>query len=268
VVAHAPPAALSGAPLARALVVGSLVALFARTFVAAAAVVPTGSMAPALAAGDRVLVDRLVYAAGLPAPLAAWLPVRPPRVGDVVWLRSPLGADGQARFRRGRLIHRLLQTLPDLPPAERRAAARRYLSQPAFGLDPALVTEIEAETLRVIEDAAFAPLFGPGSQAEVPIAGHVPALGMDAVIAGQVDRLCVTQTNVLVIDYKTNRPPPRRPEEVPALYLRQMAAYRAALEALYPDRPVRCALLWTDGPSLMPLPEAMLDAVLAGRGAA
>jgi signal peptidase I len=94
VVAHAPPAALSAAPLARALVVGSLVALFARTFVAAAAVVPTASMAPALAAGDRVLVDRLVYAADLPPPLAAVLPVRPPRVGDVVWLRSPLGADG------------------------------------------------------------------------------------------------------------------------------------------------------------------------------
>ncbi|MCM2269463.1 MAG: signal peptidase I [Thermoanaerobaculia bacterium] len=98
-VAHAAPAALSrsrgvAAPLARALLVGALVALFARAFVAAAAVVPTGSMTPALAAGDRVLVDRLVYAADLPAALAALLPARPPRVGDVVWLRSPHAADG------------------------------------------------------------------------------------------------------------------------------------------------------------------------------
>lgn len=84
-----------GGQLPRALLVGALMAVFVRAFVAAAAVVPTASMAPAIEAGDRVLVDRLLYASGLPPALARLLPVREPRVGDVVWLRSsaaPAGA--------------------------------------------------------------------------------------------------------------------------------------------------------------------------------
>lgn len=88
--AHAPPAALSGrgAALARAALAAAALALYARTFVLAPAIVPSGSMAPALLAGDRILVNRLVYAAA-PAALAPLLPVREPRRGDVLWLRSP-----------------------------------------------------------------------------------------------------------------------------------------------------------------------------------
>ena len=90
-VAHPPLAALSGrgAALARAALVATAVALFVRTFVLAPALVPSASMAPALLAGDRVLVNRMLYAGPLPAALAPLLPAREPRRGDVVWLRSP-----------------------------------------------------------------------------------------------------------------------------------------------------------------------------------
>jgi ATP-dependent helicase/nuclease subunit A len=37
-----------------------------------------------------------------------------------------------------------------------------------------------------------------------------------------------------------------------------MAAYAALLRQIYPDRRVRCALLWTEGPRLMPLDEEVL----------
>ena len=63
-----------------------------------------------------------------------------------------------------------------------------------------------------------------------------------------------------VVDFKTNRPPPADVESVPPIYLRQMAAYRSTLALIYPDRPVRCLLLWTDGPTLMELPDRLLDA--------
>jgi signal peptidase I len=73
----------------RASLVAALVALYARAFVVAAATVSSGSMAPALLAGDRVLVARMLFARELPAALAPLLPVREVRAGDVVWLRSP-----------------------------------------------------------------------------------------------------------------------------------------------------------------------------------
>ena len=49
--------------------------------------------------------------------------------------------------------------------------------------------------------------------------------------------------------------------DIPQAYVRQMATYRALLRQIYPDKSVDCALLWTDGPNLMPVPAEMLDAV-------
>ncbi|MBT6982855.1 MAG: double-strand break repair helicase AddA [Rhodospirillaceae bacterium] len=167
---------------------------------------------------------------------------------------SPLANGGQARFQRGNHIHRLLQSLPDLPEVERAAAAARYLALPAHVLEPGRQAEILAETMAVLQDPDFAAIFGPGSRAEVPLT----ALLSGRVVSGQVDRLLLTDSQILVIDYKTNRPPPRRPEDVEVAYLRQLASYRAALTAIYPEKSVRCALLWTDGPNLMAIDEAIL----------
>ena len=60
------------------------------------------------------------------------------------------------------------------------------------------------------------------------------------MLSGQIDRLAVTEDAVLIVDYKTNRPPPETEDAVAPVYLRQMAAYRAALRGVYPDREVRC----------------------------
>jgi ATP-dependent helicase/nuclease subunit A len=130
----------------------------------------------------------------------------------------------------------------------------RFLVQPSLALSKAEQEEIAAEVSSVLEAPAIAHAFGPGSRAEVPLAGVVGG----QVIAGQVDRLVTGPHEVLVIDYKTNRTPPATPDQVPAAYLRQMAAYGALLRQIYPGRRVRCALLWTQGPRLMPLEEAAL----------
>jgi ATP-dependent helicase/nuclease subunit A len=178
-------------------------------------------------------------------------------------LRSPLAAPGVDPYRRGRLVHALLEALPDLAEAERAAACRRYLARPAHGLDEEAREAIARETLAVLDDPRFAPLFAPGSRPEVPIVGRVSG----RVVSGQVDRLVVTDEAVLVVDYKSNRPPPVDASQVPPAYLRQMAAYAAVLAQVYPGRAMRCALLWTDGPHLMPLSEAALAAHAPGQHA-
>jgi ATP-dependent helicase/nuclease subunit A len=77
-------------------------------------------------------------------------------------------------------------------------------------------------------------------------------------VFGQIDCLAVSEAEVLIVDYKTDREPPGAPDQAPVAYLRQMAAYRALLRRIYPGRAVRCALLWTAGPQLMMLDEGML----------
>ncbi|HEX9789532.1 MAG TPA: double-strand break repair helicase AddA [Kiloniellales bacterium] len=196
-----------------------------------------------------------------PAPPRPLAPSRPSAAEPAVL--SPLGGDAGARFRRGRLIHRLLQSLPEIPVAARATAAARLLASPLYGLSAADQAEMAEASLAVLAAPDFAPLFGPGSSAEVPIAGLVgeaPEAPGATVVAGQVDRLVVTPEAVLILDFKTNQPAPAHESEVPVVYLRQMATYRAVLARIYPDRRVTCALLWTDGPRLMHLSDAALDA--------
>jgi ATP-dependent helicase/nuclease subunit A len=191
-----------------------------------------------------------------PAPPRPLAPSR--RSEPELAVRSPFGPDEGQRFRRGRLIHRLLQSLPDLPPADREAAGRRFLAAAIHGLAPDAQAEILQEVLAVLEAPALAGLFGPDSRAEVPLTGLLARDGGEEVVSGQIDRLLVEQERVIIVDYKSNRPAPRYETEVPPLYLRQMAAYRAILMQIYPDRRLNSYLLWTDGPRLMQLSDANL----------
>ena len=181
---------------------------------------PEGVARPASAAKAPGAMPAWIHRLPPPEPIPS-RPLAPSRPSaDEPAVQSPLAGDDGARFRRGLIIHRLLQTLPDLEPAAREAAARRYLAQGGLGLDAAARDALAHEALRLLDAPGFARLFGPGSRAEVPIIGR---LG-ETVVAGQVDRLIIDAAGILVADYKTNRPPPKRVEDVSPLYLRQMAA--------------------------------------------
>ncbi|MBT7634098.1 MAG: double-strand break repair helicase AddA [Rhodospirillaceae bacterium] len=197
--------------------------------------------------------------AGQPAPMEPVppRPLAPSRPdGPEPSVASPLGEDGQARFQRGNHIHRLLQTLPDLAENQREEAAARYLALPAHVLDQAQQAEILAETMAVLRHPDFAAIFSPDARAEVPLT----ALLSGRVVSGQVDRLLVTDSEILLIDYKTNRPPPKSVADVDITYLRQLAGYHAILQEIYPEKSIYCALLWTMDANLMAIDGAILRA--------
>jgi ATP-dependent helicase/nuclease subunit A len=176
----------------------------------------------------------------------------------------PFTAAGNAKaLLRGSLMHRLLQSLPDIPAGKRLKAAEDYLARAGNELDQEQRTKITEQVMLVLEDARFYELFAPGSRAEVPIVGRLILGGEEVRVSGQIDRLAVTQSAVLIGDFKTNRPAPRRIEDVPQSYLRQLALYRAVLAKLYPQRVLRATLIWTEVPDLMELSEEVLDAALA-----
>jgi ATP-dependent helicase/nuclease subunit A len=173
--------------------------------------------------------------------------------------------DGDARaLTRGRMVHRLMQSLPDVPADRRDAAARRYLEQAAADFTPDERDLLRRQVLAVLNDPRFAPLAAAGSRTEAPIIGRIPRKGgTPLLVSGQIDRLAVTDEVVLIADYKTDRPAPRTVAEAPESYLRQLALYRAVLIALYPDRSVRAALVWTEVPDFMEIPDALLTAAFA-----
>ena len=187
-----------------------------------------------------------------------------PETRRVRQVASPLGRNGHAeerRFARGILVHRLLQHLPELPETERAAAAVAWLKRPPHALSDKEAGALAAEVLAVMEDPRFASLFGPGSRAEAPFAARIATEdGGSMLVSGQIDRLVVTEEEIVVADYKTARPAPKRVRDVPAEYIGQLAVYTRAMESLWPDRPVRAVLVWTATPSLMEIPREMLKA--------
>jgi len=219
-----------------------------------------------LALGRTCVAARAAATAMAAVPAPAWALRPAPREGVLVDAVAPSHvahgavlsprADSAQRFRRGVLIHGLLQRLPDVPADRRAAAAAAWLAARRVPEEDAAA--YAAEALRVLDDPRFAAVFGPGSRAEVPL---VATLGEGVLVRGAIDRLLVRETEVLALDFKTDRPPPKRAEETPARILAQLAAYRAALRLVFPGRTVETAVLWTDGPVLMPVPAALLDAV-------
>jgi ATP-dependent helicase/nuclease subunit A len=161
----------------------------------------------------------------------------------------------RAASERGRWLHTLFERLPDVPSDQRRERADRWLEQQ--GAADALVRHgVIAQALRVIEESDFAPLFAPGALAEAPVAAVVG----EVVVAGTVDRLCVSPDHVQVIDFKTGRIAPLTVDDVPVAHIRQMAAYTAALQVIFPGRRVEAGLLYTSAPRLIALPDDLLAA--------
>ena len=167
-------------------------------------------------------------------------------------------------LRRGTLVHRLLQSLPEVATDRRRDAALNFLSRNAPDWTYSEHETLATKVLELIGDVRFAAVFGNGSRAEVPIVGRLERPGGATVlVSGQIDRLVVTDTQVLIVDFKTNQSPPASAAEAPAAYIRQLALYRAVLALLYPLRPIRAALLWTETTELMEILPSALDAGLA-----
>ena len=188
----------------------------------------------------------LKHAPDEPSPPRPLMPSRPSQKEQSVL--SPLDNKND-RFRRGNLTHKLLQILPEIEINRRELAAQKYLKAYAADMSEITRASIITETLTILNDPDFSDLFGPQSMSEVPVTGLIGT----EIISGQIDRIVITNTTVKIVDYKTNRPPPTDPKDVPEIYYNQLKAYNDALQKIYPDKIIQCALLWTDGPYLMPL---------------
>ncbi|HLH50677.1 MAG TPA: double-strand break repair helicase AddA [Roseiarcus sp.] len=181
--------------------------------------------------------------------------------------RAPFAAaEGAAanRLEAGRLSHALLQYLPDVAPARRGEAGRRYLASRSVGLGEEEREAILGRVLALLGDASLAALFGPASRAEVTIAAEFPRKDAPpAPFVGRIDRLAILPDHVAIADFKSGAPRPGAAP--PADYIAQLALYRAALLPLYPERPVRAFLVWLDSAELIEIDPEALDAAFAAR---
>lgn len=163
---------------------------------------------------------------------------------------------------RGTVLHRLMQSLPNIAPDKRAEKARHYLTRTLAGWSDAKCEALCREALSVFEDPNLAPLMAANGQAEVPIMGTLHLGGEDRAISGQIDRLAVESNRVTLIDFKTDRQIPNSQDKIAEAYLTQLALYRALLQKIYPNHHIHTALIYTFGPELMVIDDARLDDAL------
>ena len=154
---------------------------------------------------------------------------------------------------RGTALHLLLEHLPLAAQADWPQIAAMLLP------DPALCRDVSAEASGVLTAPALAPLFGPGTLAEVAITADLAG----GRLYGAIDRLLITDSTVLAVDYKSNHTIPDNAAQIPEGLLRQLGAYAHALRQIYPTRQIETAILWTRRAQLMPVDPDIVSAALS-----
>ena len=195
-------------------------------------------------------------------PVAAPEVINPSRLDGDKALPGEAGLDQESAKARGTAIHRLLETLPTVPPASWNDVATRLLQQCLH--DDRSFGEAERDGYDPgggggVERTRPGGVFAEDALAEVGFSVTVAGQPDGVPLQGVMDRVLVRPDKVLVVDFKTNATVPATPEDCPEGILRQMGAYHHALTILYPDRPAEAAILWTRTATMMPLPSPLLQ---------
>lgn len=219
----------------------------------------TWTLGAPLRASAAVETEHEAARASLPEWLLRAAPDESPPAPPIQPSRALAAADQweprEGARARGRVTHALLQSLPGVAPARRLEAALAFARARGFG------ATLAREALSLIERPELAQLFGPDSRAEVALSGAIfGAGGREIAVSGQVDRLAVGDAEVWLADFKTGRA--RAAADTPIAYVVQLALYRALLAQIYPDRPVRAAIVWTREARAVELPAAQMDAAV------
>jgi ATP-dependent helicase/nuclease subunit A len=221
--------------------------------------------APAGAAEARAApVLDPVFARPAPSTPARAKTLSPSDLGGSKALPGEDGLDEEAAKRRGRQVHRLLEFLPQVPRADWPDTAARLLANGADAATGAELALLLAEAEKVLTRPGLAPLFAADALTEVSITADFGAVRMH----GTIDRLIVAPDHVLAVDFKTNAMVPDVVRDCPDGILRQMGAYAHALGALYPDRRIETAILWTRSAALMRLQHDTVTRALLSAGIA
>ena len=178
-------------------------------------------------------------------PERAALTLSPSQLGGAHALAGE-GDDEQSAMKRGSQIHLLLEVLPDIAAADRADTAERLLNTDDW-------QDVFSEVQGVLEAPELAEIFAKDVLVEVPVTAALAELDQ-ARMLGRIDRLVISDTEVLAVDFKSNRQIPATAADTPEAILRQMGAYQAALAQIYPDRLVKTAIIWTHRAKLMELP--------------
>ena len=170
----------------------------------------------------------------------------PSQLTDAPTISAYVEVNGTAVRTRGVHIHRLLE-LVNASSTQSEIVRLAALIAPEWSEQECIT--IADEILALIHQETW--IWQYPSQAEANIAGTVIIGDEKLPISGQIDRIVHLPDQIVVMDYKTGRHIPQTAQDISEIYRLQMKAYLHLLQNIWPDKPIRCAILWTAAPSIM-----------------
>lgn len=174
----------------------------------------------------------------------------------------------QRSRRRGELLHEGLRRLSALPPSDREGASADVVDTVARRLKAKIGWKQRDEILkalgRVMASKKCRFVFDSDGRNEVALSGYVrlPDEADERRVLGRIDRLCFLEGGeVLAVEYRSDRRPPVKVDDLRIEYLGQVGIYYKLLRGLWPDRKIRCGVLWIATANFMEVPESMLQGV-------
>ena len=172
-------------------------------------------------------------------------PLRPSKPDSEPASISPLAINSdRILYKRGEIIHKLLQFLPNINKDRQLQTIKDFLAQKATEFNEIEVEKICCEIAFLLNNKEFGKVFGANSKAEVPIMGEIDG----KIISGQIDRLIIDDNQVIIVDYKTNK---NVPDKVPSVYVSQLRAYKKLIQKIYPQKEIKTYILWTNTANMM-----------------
>ena len=153
----------------------------------------------------------------------------------------------------GTRLHLLLEHLPTVGRHQRAEAGKAILRHDDPAIDDAACQDIVNAAMELLETPELRFLLSSEAIRETEFVAVSPTLN-DRQLRGKIDLLLVDNNRVLAIDFKSNIDIPDRAQNIPDYILRQMGAYQEALRAIYPNRKIETAILWTRLAKLMTIP--------------
>ncbi len=185
--------------------------------------------------------------APIESPLAKPLAPSRPEEDTTPKLSPLLVSENNKLYKKGIIIHKLLQFLPNIDVEKAYDIAQKFIVSQDANITQQEVQRMSREVCDLLENPKFGMVFGKDSKAEVPIMGMIEG----KIISGQIDRLVVADKQVIAIDFKTNRPAAKDSESIPNIYRQQMRIYKQLLAKIYPDKEITTLILWTNTANMM-----------------
>ena len=156
--------------------------------------------------------------------------------------------DGAKLF--GTIVHLLLEKLPKSNSNDWQNIVPNLLKWAEIYVSEETQTRAYKQAENILKNPSFEFIFAPDVLAEVQFSTIVESVG-GIPIVGVIDRLVLSQDSALIIDFKTNQEVPSSIDEVPLGVLKQMGAYAASMQKVFPKKNIELGIIWTHSAELM-----------------